>query len=82
MAQKTNYTVACEVLDGKWGNGIVRKERLDKAGYSYTAIQNIVNVLVEERNREADKGNFERYLTIEVDLSKYDGINLKFLQKG
>ena len=82
MAQKTNYQIACEVLDGKWGNGPERKERLENAGYTYTAVQSIVNVLVNDRNREAAQGNFEKFLTVEVDLDEYDGLNLKFKKKG
>ncbi len=42
-AKKSNEAIAEEVLDGKWGNGTERKEKLSAAGYSYTAIQKIVN---------------------------------------
>jgi len=77
MAEKSNYQIAQEVLDGKWGNGVERRTRLYEAGYDANAIQSIVNVLVKERDREP-KDNF---LTVEVDLDKYDGINLKF-KKG
>ena len=41
--KKSNETIAREVLQGMWGNGSDRKERLTKAGYDYTAIQKIVN---------------------------------------
>ena len=30
-------------MQGKWGNGEDRKNRLTQAGYDYQAIQNIVN---------------------------------------
>ena len=82
MAQKTNYQIACEVLDGKWGNGPERRERLEKAGYNYSAVQCIVNALVNDRNREAAQGSFEKFLTVEIDLDEYDGLNLKFKRKG
>ena len=82
MGQKTNYDIACEVLDGKWGNGPERKERIESAGYSYPAVQSIVNALVNDRNREAAQGNFDRFLTVEIDLDEYDGLNLKFKKKG
>ena len=82
MAVKTNYEVACEVLDGLWGNGPERKQRLENAGFSYAAVQSIVNCLVKDRNREAAQGNFDKFLEIEVDLNEYNGINLKFKQKG
>ena len=35
--------VAKEVLRGEWGNGTDRKNRLESAGYDYTAVQNEVN---------------------------------------
>lgn len=79
---KTNYDIACEVLDGLWGNGPTRKEKIEAAGYSYPAVQSIVNCLVKDRNRDAEQGKFNRFLEIEVDLNEYDGINLKFKQKG
>lgn len=82
MAQKTNYEIACEVLDGKWGNGPDRYEKLTAAGYSYQAIQSIVNVLVNDRNREAAQGLFNRLMEVEVDLDEFDGITLKFKKKG
>ena len=42
-SKKTNEELANEVLQGKWGNGEDRKNRLTQAGYDYQAIQNIVN---------------------------------------
>ena len=41
--KKTNEQIADEVIAGKWGNGTDRKQRLEKAGYNYNAIQTIVN---------------------------------------
>ena len=43
---KTVDEIAKEVIAGKWGNGQDRKDRLTKAGYDYTAIQNRVNALL------------------------------------
>ena len=40
---KTNEVLADEVIKGLWGVGQDRLNRLTKAGYNYTAIQNIVN---------------------------------------
>lgn len=77
MADKSNYQIAQEVLDGKWGNGVERRTRLYEAGYDANAIQTIVNVLVKER----DTAQQDNFLTVEVDLEKYNGINLKF-KKG
>ena len=38
--------LAKEVIDGKWGNGKERAERLSKAGYSYQAVQDRVNEML------------------------------------
>ena len=44
---KSNYTVALEVLAGKWGNGVERRNKITAAGYSYDDVQSIVNSLVK-----------------------------------
>ena len=41
--KKSNEEIAQEVMDGKWGVGNDRKNRLEAAGYDYNAIQDIVN---------------------------------------
>lgn len=43
---KTVDELAREVIQGKWGNGAARKERLTAAGYDYAAVQNRVNQLL------------------------------------
>lgn len=42
-AKKSNETLADEVIAGRWGNGAERKEKLEAAGYNYSAVQSIVN---------------------------------------
>lgn len=42
-AKKTIDELADEVLAGKWGNGIERKNRLSAAGYDYNAVQKLIN---------------------------------------
>ncbi|WP_444210619.1 LysM peptidoglycan-binding domain-containing protein, partial [Dialister succinatiphilus] len=46
---KTVNELAQEVLDGKWGNGTDRKERLTAAGYDYSAVQAKVNALAKKQ---------------------------------
>ena len=41
--RKSNDELATEVIEGKWGNGQERKDRLTAKGYDYNAIQSIVN---------------------------------------
>ena len=49
-AKKTNEQIAEEVLDGLWGNGTERKNKLTAAGYDYNAIQTIVNSKAKKNN--------------------------------
>ena len=47
MVQKSVDELAHEVIQGKWGNGAERKQRLTAAGYDYSAVQNRVNELLK-----------------------------------
>lgn len=47
--KKTIDEIAKEVINGKWGNGEDRKNRLKKAGYDYDAVQKKVNSLVSTK---------------------------------
>lgn len=40
--------LAREVLNGRWGNGDERRERLEAAGYDYDAVQARVNALIAD----------------------------------
>lgn len=44
-AKKSVEKVAKEVLEGKWGNGQERKNKLTAAGYNYSEVQKLVNKL-------------------------------------
>lgn len=52
---KSITEVAKEVLDGKWGNGAERKERLTKAGYNYNTVQAEVNKLSSDKSPAPSK---------------------------
>jgi len=45
--KKSVDVIAHEVIDGLWGNGQDRKDRLTKAGYNYSTIQKRVNEIVK-----------------------------------
>lgn len=45
-SRKSIDTIANEVIRGDWGNGSDRKNRLEKAGYDYNAVQSRVNELI------------------------------------
>lgn len=57
-AKKTVAELAQEVIDGKWGNGDDRKNRLTAAGYDYAAVQAKVNALL--------KAGTETYYTVKA----------------
>lgn len=58
-AKKSNEEIAQEVLNGKWGNGEERKQKLAAAGYDYSAVQKIVNELCKKPAQPAKKSNEE-----------------------
>ena len=45
--KKSVTEIAKEVIQGKWGNGADRKNRLEKAGYNYNEVQKKVNMLLK-----------------------------------
>ena len=49
---KSLAEIAKEVIEGKWGNGTERKEKLSKAGYDYNAVQKEVNKLLKPPVKE------------------------------
>lgn len=71
---KSNVEVAHEVIQGAWGNGNERKERLEKAGYDYATIQAIVGKLL---NGEAVEEVTP--LEVTVDLKKHDKLILNLV---
>ncbi len=48
---KSDIEVAYDVIEGKWGNGQDRINRLRAAGYDPYAIQSIVNYLLKQPQR-------------------------------
>ena len=45
---KSTTEIAREVIAGKWGVGAERKKRLTAAGYDYSAVQRVVNLLIKK----------------------------------
>jgi len=56
----TVNAVAREVIQGKWGNGQTRKERLEKAGYDYEEIQARVEYLMGKTSKPSLKKTTEQ----------------------
>ena len=46
VVKKSVDVIAKEVIDGKWGNGADRKNKLTAAGYNYSEVQAKVNALL------------------------------------
>ena len=57
--------IAQEVIDGKWGNGTDRKNRLEAAGYNYAVIQAMVNEMV--KGNTSAKVEYETYTVVKGD---------------
>lgn len=92
---KTNQEIAKEIFQGKWGENLERKRRLEAAGYDYDKIMTIVNAITAElpideilrRAEEYDREhglvpieiNGTETLEITVDLNKYNSIQLTFV---
>lgn len=49
IAKKTPRQIAEEVIAGKWGNGLIRKRKLEDAGYNWSEVQGIVNEILRFR---------------------------------
>ena len=81
-AKKTVAELVEEVLDGKWGNGDDRKNRLTAAKYDYEAVQNAVNKKLEAKKEvwhtiktgETLSEIAERFDTTVIELVKLNGI--------
>ncbi len=59
---KTDIEVAYDVIDGKYGNGQDRINRLRAAGYDPQTIQSIVNYLLKQPKRYNIPGYRDPYL--------------------
>lgn len=80
---KSVKDVALEVINGEWGNGEERRQRLEAAGYDYNKVQAAVNkILNGEGFDDEDAGSAPVVtgdtLEVSVDLNRYGAIKLIF----
>ena len=80
----TNQELALEILAGKWGNGVERREKVTAAGYNYMAVQNIVNQLVKDGylnkpEKQPEPETHKNLLEIDYDPQKNNGIQVNIL---
>ena len=84
---KTNQQIALEVIQGKWGNGNTRRQKLTSAGYNYQSVQSIVNSLMSgnlsvistEPEPEKVVITGDKIMEVEIDLSVYKGLSITFI---
>lgn len=69
--KKTIQEVAQEVLQGKWGNGTERKNRLTAAGYDYNAVQSAVNALCGKKTTTVPAKKSNEEIAREVIAGKW-----------
>lgn len=74
---KTIDELAKEVIQGKWGNGQERKDRLTNAGYDYYTVQARVNDMLKVDSKSFKKGE----KVVPIDLIDYDNRMLNSYDK-
>lgn len=70
--KKSISQLAAEVINGKWGNGIARKNSLTNAGYDYNAVQSEVNRLLNNSETTAKYYMVQSGDTLSEIAKKYD----------
>ena len=74
-SKKSVVEIAKEVIDGKWGNGTERKNKLTNAGYDYTEVQAKVNELLK-KNPETPSIKVGSTVKLKKGAKTYTGGNL------
>lgn len=68
VPSKDIQAVSLEVIQGEWGNGQDRVDRLREAGYDPEVIQRVVNGLVPQNNKFEDRPDYYQRLTFSADV--------------
>ncbi len=76
---KTIDELAKEVINGKWGNGDERKNRLTSAGYDYNAVQKRVNEILKGTSTQTFKVGDT---VVPTRLNNYNGVKLTQYDKS
>lgn len=83
-SKKTNTVIANEVIEGKWGNGSHRREKLKAAGYDPDVIQNIVMSILNEQKKPAETPKPATPASLKTGTYKItvsDGLNVRVSPK-
>lgn len=79
-AKLSEEEIALQVINGMWGNGKERKQRLTEAGYDYDAIQKIVNKKIGSSSKPtSDKKTFIGIVnTVQYPLNVRKGAGMNY----
>lgn len=56
ITRKSEDEIIKEIMEGKWGNGEERKQKLQSAGYEYNSIQQKINEIIRQNsNRKSNE---------------------------
>ena len=66
---KSIEAIAEEVIDGKWGNGDERKNKLEAAGYNYRTVQDKVNELLGGGSKTTTSEKTQTEVTVDYATS-------------
>ena len=68
---KSINTLAQEVINGKWGSGNTRKQKLKAAGYNYDAVQKRVNEILSGKSSSSSSKKSNTTIAKEVIAGKW-----------
>lgn len=69
--------IALQVINGMWGNGKERRQRLTEAGYNYDAIQKIVNRKLGVSTKPSASESLNKKIFIGIVATKKDPLNIR-----
>lgn len=72
VTKKTIDEVAKEVIEGKYGNGEERKEKLEAEGYNYSEVQGRVNEIIKSQQPKEEYYVIEKGDTLTGIAKKFD----------
>lgn len=72
VTKKSIDEVAKEVIEGKYGNGEERKEKLEAEGYNYSEVQGRVNEIIKSQQPKEEYYVIERGDTLTGIAKKFD----------
>lgn len=72
---KTNAQIVNEILEGEWGDGYTRTQKLHAAGYDPLALQRLVNIEIDRRAAAKVKKTVSQIASEVIDLKWGVGVD-------